>query len=204
MSGDNTIDDRPSVLFLFAGPRWRFEHEFDARLESLQTYMRPYFFTSTDTSFRIRRGDSELRSFDYRKKYGIHKLVYYYRFVLHALRYAREIQAATGRLGAIVSYDPLVTGLMGRFIGWRLGAPLICEINGCFDDKALYADRPVLGWFRRRLNLAIVRWNTNHADGVKTLFDGQLSGTIKNSVPKLCMFNHVDTDHFLSRFMTDS
>lgn len=196
MSGDATIDNRPTVLFLFFGPRWRFEHEFDARLESLQTYIRPYFFTSTDSSLRVRRGDAELRSFDYRKKLGLHKLIYYYRYLSHALIYAREIQAAAGQLGAVVSCDPLATGLMGRFIAWRLGAPLICEINGCFDDKALYAGRPTLGPLRRRINLAVIRWTTGRSAGVKKLFDGQLSKIISDNVPSLCLFDHVETDHF--------
>ncbi len=196
MNGNFSADNRPAVLYLFPGPRWYFEHEFDARLESLQAYVRPYFFTSTDFCMRICRGGAELRSFDYRKTSGVHKLIYYFRFLSVALSYAREIQAATGRLDAIVTYDPLVTGLMGRFIGWRLKSPTICEISGCYGDKELYVDRPILGPLRRRLNLAIIRWVTRQAAGVKKLFDEQLSNTIDDSTPILCLFDHVSTERF--------
>lgn len=184
------------VLFLFPGPRWDVVHEFASRLEAFQTRIQPVFFTSADKDYDESIGRGRLIAFDYRANTGLRKkLVYYLRYSIRAIQCFARFSRESGKFDLIVSYDPLATGLVGLLLKYRFRTRLICEINGVYEDRALYDDKKFTK-LKQGLNSTIQDLVLRRADGIKTLFDGQIKLPPAQKAKVVTFFNHVETDHF--------
>lgn len=86
------------------------------------------------------------------------------------------IRTAQEPFTAIVSYDPLKTGLLGWRIGRRLGIPLIVEVNGDYTARSNYSEVPtaLLRALKRRAYITLERFVLSHASGIKLLYPGQI------------------------------
>jgi glycosyltransferase involved in cell wall biosynthesis len=98
----------------------------------------------------------------------------------YVLRTAARISESVRRVGKpviIVTYDPFLTGMIGLLVKWRSKVKLICEVNGVYGDDENLIDMP--RWRRplkKSLMLGVGSFVLRRADGIRLLFDGQLSG----------------------------
>lgn len=98
---------------------------------------------------------------------------------------ARIEELRRSRIGSILvdSYDPFRSGLLARWASARLRAPFVCQVNGIYGDRNIFADigspwQRALRSARMRLIGTLVLAG---ADAVKLLYDGQLDGFVRPS-----------------------
>lgn len=195
----NTASDaprRPAVAYLYPGPRWWLEHEFRTRLTALQRHVRPLVFTSAKDDEQFVIGDAEVVAIGYRSKAGLRRIWYYLRYLAACHRALSAFRRRSGGLDAIVTYDPLATGLIAWLMKLRFGCKLICEVNGVFDDDALYGEGGITSRASRWTTLAIVRFVLGRSDGIRLLFDGQIADHLPAGAPTLVLFEQVELGHF--------
>jgi len=120
----------------------------------------------------------------------------------YLLRTAARITKSVKRVDkpvVIVTYDPFLTGLIGLLVKWRSKAKFICEVNGVYGDSENFIDMP--RWRRlvkMTLMLAVGSFVLRRADGIRLLFDGQLSGfRLRSARPAIRRyFDPVPIDRF--------
>jgi len=156
------------LLFLFPGPSYDIEEDFGGRLGLLSNNFTGTVITYSPDGGREKFGRFQIisaklsdRSSRLSKLYRLFKLI------------KRNITSSD----AVVTYDPLLTGLLGLYFSHKYKKKLIVEVNGLHHLKSTYADKNVVsGFFYRKLYTAIMRLVINRADGVKLLFERQLEG----------------------------
>lgn len=90
-----------------------------------------------------------------------HKLT----FVFDAIREATHV-ARTQPIDLIVTQDPFATGLVGAWLRWRFGIPLLVQNHSyIFGNDAWLAEKP----FRNRLLNTLGKWVVRQADMVRTV-----------------------------------
>jgi glycosyltransferase involved in cell wall biosynthesis len=78
---------------------------------------------------------------------------------------------------AVVTYDPLRSGIVGYVVARESGIPLIVQVNGDYTAFANYADirNPIVRLLKRWIFIRIERFVLRRADGIKLLFDDQIA-----------------------------
>ena len=202
MSGTEPRGRRLRVLFLYPGPRWSVEHEFQNRIEALDKEMDVTFVTSTIEPMTIEIGRSSIRTFSYKNRFGggmsnpLLKLIYYLRFARFANQVAADMARSGGGLDGIVSYDPLGTGLVALHVARKRKVKLITEVNGLIADAIHYKDAMLGAGTKRAFNVNVAEFILNRSDGIKYVFDGQGEPYRLNDRPTLAMPNHTEASHF--------
>jgi glycosyltransferase involved in cell wall biosynthesis len=120
------------------------------------------------------------------------------------LRMATQRAAAEmDRLDAVVTYDPLRSGLLGSWVAKARGIPLIVEVNGDYSHPANYSDldSPLARWLKRKSFMGLERFVLRRASGVRLLFPEMLDsfgaavrGTEVRVIPDI-----PNLDHFRDR-----
>ncbi len=99
------------------------------------------------------------------------------RYLLYAVFLAARLKAQGKSPDLIVSYDPIRSGLIALTMARITGAKFICEVNGVYTSRANYLDggAGVSARLKRKLFRHIIHFVLARADGIKTLFPGQVS-----------------------------
>jgi glycosyltransferase involved in cell wall biosynthesis len=121
---------------------------------------------------RVRIGSFEVRML---REGGGMKAAEFMRMRHAALDLVRERRDRL-QFDAVVTYDPLKTGIAGLHVARAAHAALIVEVNGDYTARSNYADiqNPVRRRLRRRMFMGVERFVLKRADGIKTLYPDQL------------------------------
>ena len=166
-------DDGPALLMMFPGPTYRIEQAYAIRFGGLSRQFRVAVITSGPSHKQARFGDVDVTVTPGRDtKVFLWRL----RYVTAALRTARALFQGT-RKRLVVTYDPMMTGIIGFMVARLFGAKFICELNGDYADDANYMniENPLLRRLNKAKNVMVARLVLRHCDGIKLLHDQQLS-----------------------------
>jgi glycosyltransferase involved in cell wall biosynthesis len=178
LSGPGT----PRLLLVFPGPVFDLSEYFTDRLTRLSERFAGSVVVFGEGSARANIADFDVTMLEAGGRLGgLFPL-------LQAVRRRADEGRRVGRpFDAVVTYDPLKTGLVGRLVARRHGIPLIVEVNGDYADPSEYADipNPVTRAVKRPLYMGIERFVLRGASGVKLLFREQLDPV--GGVPPECI-----------------
>ena len=164
---------RKRILFIAPGPKYNLEHAFKRRCELLSEDFEGVFLTSGPEKANLRFGNFEVVSF--RDEQG-KSLKTYLRMFLWGLRRRKAGRPSDKGFDLIISYDPLKTGVLALALGKCLGAKVIIEVNGCYDNDWIYADieDPRRRRLKKKTFCALESFTLNRADGIKLLYQEQI------------------------------
>ncbi len=122
------------------------------------------------------------------------------RYLFHALGLAVRLKAQGKAPDLIVSYDPIRSGLIALAMARITGARFICEVNGVYNSDANYLDggASYSSRLKRKLFPHIIRFVLERADGIKSLFPGQVDGfgIVVAQKPKVHFHSFVELSAF--------
>ena len=185
-------DSSPNLLLLFPGPVHDLVDHFQNRLTYLSERYRGTVLLSGPKAQDVTFG--RFRVVMLSEEVGKRRLFSAY---LHT---AREIVRATEDAGhpidAVVSYDPLKSGIVGWRIARENSVPLIVEINGQYTSPENFSDvpNPLKRRAKRFAFRAVARFVLRRAHGIKLLSAGHLDAyrdVIRNPVIRIFP-NYVD------------
>lgn len=161
------------LLLIFPGPIHDLSEELGQRLELLSERHSGVVLVSGPGDREARFGRFDVVML---RDGGRAKVRHLIRLLVTARSIVRGQQGGGKRFDAIVTYDPLKSGLIGHGVARATKAPLIVEVNGDYTAAANYADirNPVLRWLKRRLFIATERFVLRRANGIKLLFPEQI------------------------------
>ena len=165
-------DRRPTVLFLFPGPSYDLHEFFGDRLAILSRHFRGYVITRRPEAQTVQVSDFQVHAV----REASSTLVQASRYLKKIAQIVRQSRKAGG-ISLIVSYDPLLCGLMGLMVSRLLRVPFVAEVNGEFNERANYLQNRfrLLQKVHRLRNVRTARFVLCRADGVKLLYPEQLS-----------------------------
>lgn len=168
-------EGKPRLLLVFPGPVFDLPEYFTDRLTRLSETFEGDVVVLGEKAARVRIAGFAVTMLAVEKGMRLGGL---FPLLRTAGERARAAAGAARGFDAVVTYDPLKTGLVGRLIAGRIRAPLILEVNGDYADPAVYSDiaNPAKRWAKRRAYMALERSNLRAAAGVKLLFGAQLDG----------------------------
>jgi glycosyltransferase involved in cell wall biosynthesis len=195
--GGNSLS-RPYLVFIRHGPTWKLDGlVFLAEVLSRRWGGEIWTFSYDQAgdeevvgSFRIRRD----RVFWRLGPLG--KLLHLLRLTFRGLR----LRWLEGRRLLVITYDPLMNGIIGVVLKYLARARFICEVNGVYDNPDNLADLGNPDAARKKLKAmtAVAARVLSHADHIKLLFPTQVDGYagIPPSIPRTTFANLVDGRRF--------
>lgn len=172
---ENPKIEKPRMLLLGVGPKMPFpDSAYVAKFKVLNTVLDGDIVTPVVRSCLKTRSVSGFNywPFLYRRNRLIRNLIYPFQILWYSLRAIRK----NGTPDVVISPNPLLTGILGVFIGRILRKPVIIEVNGCFEAAFRYGhDRELSGIsIREMLVSRIIPFVVRRADRIKMLYEGQL------------------------------
>jgi glycosyltransferase involved in cell wall biosynthesis len=97
-------------------------------------------------------------------------------FIRECWRTVRRAKRHGPPVQLLVSYDPLLTGLIAWILASMLGAKLVCEVNGDYSDSVnfLHVRLAPVRLFKRWVALRLARFVLRRAAGIRLLHPSQL------------------------------
>jgi glycosyltransferase involved in cell wall biosynthesis len=190
-------NQKPYLIILRGGPIW-FDETIAFQAQALSPVFDGEFWYWADTESDRMVGSFRLRRLAIAKHGTKGHLGEYAPAVIQSFLTRRAELA--GRDVAIVTYDPLIQGVIGAYLAKRLNAKLIVEFSGAYGNPANLAE--ILNPLRRRLMDArnkitgqSVVWR---ADGLRLLFEGQDTAfvNVPKSVKRNLFFDAINTETF--------
>jgi glycosyltransferase involved in cell wall biosynthesis len=165
-------DERPALLAMFPGPTYRLEEAYAMRFGGLSGRFRGAVMTSAPRHQKTRFGDFDVTVISD----DTSKFLRRFRYLAAALPIARALFKGT-RKCLVVTYDPLMTGIIGLVVARLCSAKFICEVNGDYADDAIYMhiENPLSRRLKQATNVIVARFVLRRCDGIKTLHHRQLS-----------------------------
>lgn len=156
------------LLQIFPGPVHDPEDFFTERLEQLSSSFTGVVLTRGTVARTLRIGRFEVRVLPEGAGIRGGELL---AFMRAAIRVVRET-----RVDAVVTYDPLKSGLVGYCASRLARAPLIVEVNGDYTAEANYVDisNPVLRRLKRGVFVRLEGFVLRRAAGIKLLYPTQI------------------------------
>lgn len=167
---------KPRLLMIIPGPLWEIKTSLRKRAEGLSRDYRGAIVTAMPVAGEVPLGGFTLMALRFRRFKPWMNL----KFMAYGCRLALCARFLGRRQGRgwdlVVTYDPLRSGLIGLLIARLSGARFCPEVNGVYDSYANYLDDPpgIMLWIKRRLYPRLIAFTLTRADGIKTLFPGQL------------------------------
>src|SRR5688500_14358251 len=156
------------LLQIFPGPVHDPEEFFTERLEQLSSLFTGVVLTRGPVARTLRIGRFDVRVLPEGAPIRGGDLL---AFMRAAIRVVRET-----RVDAVVTYDPLKSGLVGYCASRLARAPLIVEVNGDYTAEANYVDisNPVLRRLKRGVFVRLEGFVLRRAAGIKLLYPTQI------------------------------
>lgn len=161
---------KTKLLFLFPGPKYYLQSTLGKRFQSLSEKYEGTIFT-TPHGDCPRLASFAVRTVAYQYTSQLKHNIYY---LIGAIKLARELK--NEGVDIVVSYDPLVTGLVSYIVSRYLGAKLIVEINGDFTHPAIYHEQKskLSASIKKFIFKAIAKFVIHRSNGVKLLYKSQI------------------------------
>lgn len=184
------------ILLIFPGPEYHIKTE---KLLSLSKCFEGTVVTSSpkkELHSTTQVGSFRYRCFNITYKNRMWSNLKYTALVL---MFAFQERIRRQKYDLVVSYDPLKTGMLGAICSIILICKFAPEVNGVYHNKAEYLDGPRFTTFIKRIAYPLLqRLVLAKADGVKTLFPGQVDSIVGKRTLTIKSFpNHVEIDRFL-------
>ncbi len=196
---DTPPRQRPYLIILRGGPIW-FDETIAFQARALSPAFDGEFWYSAGTESDRMEGSFRLRRMAMKTHKTKDHLGEYAPAIIESFL-ARRAELA-GRDIAIVTYDPLIQGVIGAYLAKRLNAKLVVEFSGAYGNPANLAE--IQNPLKRRLIDArnkitgqSVVWR---ADGLRLLFEGQDTAfvNIPKTVKTNLFFDAINTETFLA------
>jgi glycosyltransferase involved in cell wall biosynthesis len=188
---------RKRLFLISPGPKYDIVNDLQLKLTGLAEQFEGIVFTATPKPARMTLGNFLIVTVRIR---GGRTISYHFRFFLAGILMALKERIKQNRINLVVSYDPLMTGLLGLVVSRILNAKFITEVNGEYANIANYADekRKVRAWLKIKAYTVVQRFILKHADGIKTLYPGQVDRLKVDLTDKVIdsFFNLVDLERF--------
>jgi len=153
-------------------------------------------------------GDYRLTTFTYWKKNSVIRNGY---SVISIIILGLMKSWISGRFDAVISPNPLSTGLAGLLISKLTGAKLIIEVNGNFESTFKFGreGQSEITWVDRlkdNLSRALISLNLRHADTVKLVYSQQLAALEleETKIRTIAFPNFVPIGRFLDSKKSDN
>ena len=166
-------DAGPRLLLIYPGPVHDLAEKFGDRLTQLSSFASGTVIMTGPQPQRARFGrfDVVVMPDPVGLRIGSHLA-----FVKETLALARNADGTPKRIDAIVTYDPLKSGLTGWWLSRKNGAPLVVELNGDYTAPANYADvrNPLVRRLKRRVYIEVERFVLRRASAISLLYPEQI------------------------------
>jgi glycosyltransferase involved in cell wall biosynthesis len=168
--------EKRSVLILMAGPKFDLEWEFGVRLRGLSKFSVGYLITSSWSQAPLRVGDYEVITTRYPLESFVSRFCARVAYVWQCVRTMRSASRSARPVQLVITYDPLLTGVIGWALAATYGAKFVCEVNGDYAADANFmhvrshAARALKKWAAGRVTRFVLR----RATGIRILFPTQL------------------------------
>jgi len=155
---------------MFPGPKYYLEQAIGKRFEALSSMYEGVIYT-TPHGDCTNLSKFTIRTVAYQYTSKLKHNIYY---LIGALKLAREIKQQNYDI--VISYDPLVTGLVGYIVSKYLNAKLIVEVNGDFTHPAIYKEQKnrFFAFLKKTIFKLIARFVIYNSHGVRLLYKSQL------------------------------
>lgn len=164
---------RPRIFLLTSGPKYDLQDSFELRLTLLSEQFEGLVLTSSGAAETLQIGNFVVIALRFPGKRGFaHRLA----FASAATRIVLEERIAGRSPDLIVTYDPLLTGLVGVLIAPLAASKLVTEVNGDYTAPANHWDERSgkVREARRQLYMAIERFVLKRSNGIKLLYETQV------------------------------
>jgi len=164
---------KPSMIFIAPGPKFFLSASFKARCELLSKDYYGCVITGSTESAIERYGDFLVVAIKMKRRSKFPLA----RAMLAMLRSISKSLAERGKaIDIVISYDPLLTGIIGFFAARWCKAAFVVEVNGCFGDAFNYVDvvSPMKRTISRILYPRLAERILRRANGIKLLFPSQI------------------------------
>ena len=187
---------KPQLLRIFPGPFYNVREQLKDRLESLSTEFGGYVLATGERASIEQFGDFQVTIF--KSPEGL-RARGFAKVLRKAIRLARAHRRGTTRIDAVVTYDPLKTGMIGWLASTYSSAPLVVEVNGDYASYNTYADinNETLRRMKRSCFMALERFILRRSDGIRLLFSEQvrpfedcLRNPVVSTFPDYVNLNH--------------
>ncbi|MES2177444.1 MAG: glycosyltransferase family 4 protein [Gemmatimonadota bacterium] len=165
---------QPNLLLIFPGPVHDIADHFKDRLERLSAHYGGVLLVSANDDQRLTLGNFDVIAVRERKTEKLGSFL----VLLARARAAAHERALRGEgFDAVVSYDPLRSGLIGWLVAREYGVPLMTEINGDYAAAENYADIPnaLMRRVKQTIFVQLARFVLRRAKGIKLLNDSQIT-----------------------------
>ena len=181
---------------LFPGPKYTYEQDFKYRLEQLSKQFCGVVITSTPEAVNKKFGDFTLRTYKHPEK---GKLLFHVKYSIWVLLYAISERARKSGVSLVISYDPLLTGLLGLIVAKILGVKFMTELNGDYADKYNYCDQAnkSVAVIKRFIYTRLAKFVLRKSDGIRQIYPKQMYYLDKPASAKIItLFDYVDLRGF--------
>ncbi len=163
-----------NILILTPGPAMAINEE---HYNDLSKYLYGTIITSSRIPAIINRkmvGSFEWNCFLLDKKKHVSSRI---KFIIYILRECISMRLRGKHYDLVVTYDPLITGLIGVLASKILGAKFAPEINGVYTNKNVFADgnNKLKNTLSSILYPALEAFVLKRAHGIKILFPRQIA-----------------------------
>lgn len=164
---------KPSIVFISPGPTYDAHSAvYQARYEQLSRSYRGYVCTTSLVDETFSMGEFTYCSMAKSRNSKLKFL----RFFWFCVRLALSLLKKRDRIDLVVSYDPLMTGLVALVVTRILGAKFVSEVPGVYasekewvDDKSKWESK-----VKKRLYPKMMKMVLKRADGIQLRYEGQL------------------------------
>ncbi|MBS0241998.1 MAG: hypothetical protein JSS20_07460, partial [Proteobacteria bacterium] len=185
---------KPYIIFFKGAVHHRSDPIF-TQAQALSGSFEGEYWTYGSTKIEETIGTFQLHCLKVRDEGGIGQIFSYApRVVAAFLRRRREFRE---RDTVVVSYDPFIHGLIAALVAWLIGAKLVVEMPGAYENS----DRFPNGWkrwlaiARQKIMAQVAVWR---ADAVRFIFDNQITRFV--SIPRSTLvtsyFDAANIDRF--------
>ena len=163
------------ILVMMPGPKFDLEWEFGTRLGGLSRFSSGYVLVTGQPARTLSIGGYEVVATFFWPENALSilrsRLAFGWQCVKTVLRAKRGPP-----IQLLVSYDPLLTGLIACVMARTLRAKLICEVNGDYADRVnfLHVKLAPVRALKRWLALRLARFVLRRAAGIRLLHASQL------------------------------
>lgn len=163
---------KPTILFISPGPTMGAHSDvYQSQYKGLSDKYRGFILTTSYQPEVFSIGDFTYTSMKYSAS-----PVRVLRFAFFCLRKALGLVFRRQKVDLVCTYDPLLTGLIGRLVSRLLRARFAPEVNGVYTSPFEWVDAPddLRTKLKRRLYPLVMRVVLRRSDGIKLLYPGQL------------------------------
>ena len=200
---------KPFVLFIEPGSKRYIEDTYKSRCNLLSKYFSgeiitfgavgEYYFN--EFKVNVFSGWVQYKFKNYFAP--LYKLWVYLKYIIYARKVIVERKNNARKVDLIVTYDPLVTGLMGFIISRVFHIPLVVEVNGDYTHWANYAH--ISSEFRQKLKrktaITLEGFVLKHAHGIQLLYKNQIDffqNKLNNQVVRVFTY-YLNIENFRNR-----